>query len=87
MAEHHQKEIMKQQQEIMLAQKDLDYIKLAIADLKQLIVQMQQQNSDNMKKFVTQDQFKPVKTVVYGLVTLILSAVVMAILADIIKQS
>lgn len=85
MAEHH-KEMMKQQQDIMLAQKDLDYIKLAIADLKQLIVQMQQQNSDDMKKFVTKDQFKPVKTVVYGMVTLMLSAVILGILANIIKQ-
>jgi len=64
----------------MLAQKDLDYIKLAIADLKQLIVQMQQQNSDDMKKFVTQDQFKPVKMIVYGMAGIILTGAIIEIL-------
>lgn len=42
---------------------------------------------DRMEKdYVTQDQFEPIKRLVYGTVTLVLSAVVLGVLALIMRK-
>lgn len=38
------------------------------------------------KKYVSQEEFKPVKSIVYGMVTLILTAVVGALIALVIQK-
>jgi hypothetical protein len=48
-----------------LLKKDIEYIKDAVKDMKE----------DLRTRFVTQDQFRPVKIIVYGMVALILTAV------------
>lgn len=40
--------------------------------------------AENMEKMVTQAEFKPVKALVYGLVGLIMTAVVLAIIAVVV---
>lgn len=61
---------------LALMQQDLAYIKANIDDIK-----------DKMENnYVTQEEFKPIRNIVYGMVTLILTGVVGALLALIIKQ-
>lgn len=38
------------------------------------------------KEYVTQDQFEPIKRIVYGLVSIILTSVVVGVLALVIKN-
>lgn len=57
-----------------LVAKDVEYLKRDVAEMK----------GDLKGKFVTQDQFEPIKKIVYGLVALILTAVVVALLGTII---
>lgn len=56
-------------------QKDIEYIKKEITEIKQLV-------SDH---YVTKVEFDPIKKIVYGLVGLVLTAVVVGILALVIK--
>ncbi len=57
-------------------QKDVEFIKINVSEMK-----------DKMEKdYVTQDEFKPVKNIVYGLVGLILTSVVGALIALVLKQ-
>lgn len=56
--------------------KDLDYIKTEIDDIKDRV-------SGN---FVTKEAFEPVRKIVYGLVTLILTAVVGALIGLVILR-
>jgi sterol desaturase/sphingolipid hydroxylase (fatty acid hydroxylase superfamily) len=57
--------------------KDVDYIKEMLRDFKKYLMRSQEENE---KKFVTQDQFKPIKLIVYGMVSVILLAVLSNIL-------
>lgn len=55
---------------------DLDYIKRDIADIKATI----------RTDYVTREEFSPIKSIVYGLVGIIMTAVVGALVALVIKQ-
>jgi hypothetical protein len=63
--------------------KDLEYIKKDISDTK-LDIKAINEKLDN--KFVTKDEFSTVKTIVYGLVGLILTSVIIALMYTIIKK-
>ena len=54
---------------------DLEYIKRDVADIKRSLE----------NKFVTQDQFEPIKRIVYGLVSIVLTAFVVAVVALVLK--
>jgi hypothetical protein len=54
--------------------KDLDYIKSDVADIK----------NDIQGHFVTKEEFEPVKKITFGLVTLVLTAVVIALIGLVI---
>ena len=54
----------------------MEYIKHSVEDIVHKLE----------KNYVTQDQFEPIKRLVYGVVTLVLVAVVGAIMALIIKR-
>lgn len=70
--------------EVIIAemQKDIQFIKLSLEKLEQYFT-----NSDkeNKKIYVTQDQFRPVRLIVYSLTGLILTSVFLSILASILK--
>ncbi len=53
----------------------IKYVQRDIKDIKESL----------QHHYVTQDQFEPIKRIVYGLITLILTAVVVALLALIIQ--
>lgn len=56
--------------------KDIEYIKSDVTEIK-----------DKMNKdYVTQEEFKPIRNIVYGMVTMTLTAVVGALLTLILKQ-
>lgn len=55
---------------------NIDYLKSEVIEIKTMIG----------KNFVTRDEFEPVKKIVYGLVTLILVAVVGGIMALLFKK-
>ena len=55
---------------------DLSYLKEDIADIKRKM------EGD----YVTKDQFEPVRKIVYGLVAILLTSVVLAVVALVIKQ-
>jgi hypothetical protein len=56
--------------------KDIEYIKCDVTEIK-----------DKMNKdYVTQEEFKPIRNIVYGMVTMTLTAVVGALLTLILKQ-
>jgi hypothetical protein len=57
-------------------QKDVEFIKINVSEMKEKME----------KDYVTQDEFKPVKNIVYGLVGLILTSVVGALIALVLKQ-
>ena len=56
-------------------QADLDYIKRDIGEIKERL----------NRQYVTQDQFDPIKRIVYGLVSIVLTAVVVAIVALVLR--
>lgn len=56
--------------------KDIEYIK---CDVKEIKGKMEQD-------YVTQEEFKPIRNIVYGMVTMTLTAVVGALLTLILKQ-
>lgn len=58
---------------------DIQYIKRDITEIKQAI-------KDGKNDFVSRAEFAPIRQIVYGLVGLILTAVVGALLALIIRQ-
>lgn len=58
---------------------DIKYIQRDLGEIKQAL-------KENNDKFVTQDEFEPIKKIVYGLVGLILTGVVGALLTLIIRQ-
>lgn len=55
---------------------DIAYIKDEVKDIKQKLE----------GQYVTQDEFEPIKKIVYGLVTLILTAVVMGLIGLVLKK-
>jgi len=63
------------EQSLALIEQALDYIKKDIKDIKEEL--------DG--KYVTQDQFEPVRRIVYGGVAFILIAVVGAVIALVVK--
>jgi len=75
---------------MVILQKDIEFIKETVKDLRDYIHQVQESNEntkkENNKRYVTQDQFKPVKSIVYGLTAIVLSTVFIAILASIINK-
>lgn len=56
--------------------KDLEFIKADVADIK----------SDIQGHFVTKEEFEPVKKITFGLVTLILTAVIIALIGLVINK-
>jgi hypothetical protein len=60
---------------LAVIQNDIGYIKCEIVDIKSIIA----------TKYVTKDEFEPIKKVVYGLVSVILLAVVAAVITLILK--
>ena len=60
---------------IALIQQDVVYIKENIRAIKDELV----------GKYVTTDQFEPIKKIVYGLVTAVLLAVISAIMAIVVR--
>jgi hypothetical protein len=70
------KEEEKNEVNIALIAKDIEYIKGDVKEIK-----------DKMEKnYITREEFDPIKKIVYGIVTLVLSGVVVAILALVIKK-
>ena len=61
--------------QLAVIQNDITYIKQEVSEIKRLV----------QEHYVTKSEFEPIKKIVYGLVSLILIAVVGAILALIIK--
>jgi hypothetical protein len=61
---------------LAVIQNDITYIKQEVDDIKKLVE----------NKYVTKDEFDPIKKVVYGMVGLILVAVVGAVLALVISR-
>lgn len=61
---------------LAVIQKDLEYIKANVDDIKHKMEQ----------DYVTQEEFKPIRNIVYGMVSIVLTGVVGALLALIIKQ-
>ena len=57
-------------------QKDVEFIKINVSEMKEKME----------KDYVTQDEFKPVKNIVYGVVGLLLTSVVGALIALVLKQ-
>jgi hypothetical protein len=58
---------------------DIKYIQRDLGEIKTSL-------KENNDKFVTQDEFEPIRKIVYGLVGLILTGVVGALLTLIIRQ-
>ena len=60
-------------------QKDIEYIKGMLEDLKGYFIATKQENNE---RFVTKDQFLPVKLITYGMVALILISVLSGLLQN-----
>lgn len=60
----------------------IEFIKQDISETKTMVRELSKRLDE---RFVTVDQFAPVKTVVYGLVALILSAVIGGLITLVIK--
>lgn len=60
-------------------------IALVARDVKYIISEMEKIEKKLDSDYVTQDQFEPVRKIVYGLVATVLLAVIAAILAIVIK--
>lgn len=63
--------------DLLVLMNDVAYIKEDVKEIKTSV----------QSNYVTKDQFDPVRRLVYGLVTVILSSVVVAVLALVIKGS
>ena len=55
---------------------DTSYLKTEIAEIKEML----------SSKFVSHDEFNPVKRLVYGLVSIILGGVIIALLTTVFKK-
>jgi hypothetical protein len=68
----------RQTDKVVLAEikKDIEYIKSDVTDIKHKM------ESD----YVTQEEFKPIRNIVYGMVSLVLTGVVGALITLVIKQ-
>ena len=55
-----------------------------VSDIKHSMQENNDAMNNRMEKFVTQDQFSPVKAIVYGIVGLVLTAVAIALLAMVV---
>jgi hypothetical protein len=64
---------------IQALQKDIEYIKEMLKDLKDYFIKTKEENE---KRFVTQDQFRPIKLIVYGMI----GAILLAVLSDVISK-
>jgi len=64
------------QVKLAVIQNDLSYIKKEIGEIKGLV----------QEQYVTKNEFEPIKKIVYGMIGLILIAVVGALLALVIKK-
>lgn len=64
------------QAELAVISNDISYIKRDVSDIKKTV-----QNG-----YVTKDQFEPIQRIVYGLVGLILVAVVGAVISLVVKR-
>jgi thiosulfate reductase cytochrome b subunit len=62
--------------QILLMAQDISYIRETVKDLK---VEVQ-------AKYVTNDQFEPIKKIVYGLVSAVLLAVIAAAMALVVRS-
>ena len=60
--------------ELALVQKDVEYIKQSVDEIKRDLEELPD-------KFVSQDQFYPIRAIVYGLVGAVLMGVIGAVLA------
>lgn len=61
---------------IALMAQDISYIKDAVRDIK----------TEVESKYVTSDQFEPVKRIVYGLVAIILTMVMAGLMALVVRK-
>jgi hypothetical protein len=61
---------------LAVIQNDISYIKKEVDDIKVLV----------SEQYVTKSEFEPIKRIVYGMVSVILMAVVAAVLAIIIRK-
>lgn len=77
MADKQTKSELKNEVALALIRQSVDYIKDDVRDIKKKM-------DDN---FVTRGEFDPIKRIVYGLVTLILIAVVGAMIAQVVIQT
>lgn len=64
---------------------DLHKLKLELALLGQKVQHLKEDFDDQVKKFVTHDQFYSVRLLTHGLAGLILTGVVGALIASVIK--
>lgn len=62
-------------------ERDLEWIKKTLETMERGLEKIP---TDTERIYVTKAEFEPIKRVVYGIVTLILSAVVMAIVAQVL---
>lgn len=61
---------------------DMEYMKTAITEIKVTIAEQNRVNRDN---YVTKDEFLPVRNLIYGLVALVLTSVIGAVIAVVVK--
>lgn len=71
-----------QSTKIALIQQDMQYVKEGMKDLKDGMDEVNKKLND---RYVSKEEFEPIKKVVYGLVGLILVAVVGAIISLVVK--
>lgn len=69
--------------QVALIKRDMEYIKRAMDDLKVSVNEVKKNTQDN---FVTKAEFTPVRMVVYGLVGLLLTAVVGSLISLVVTQ-
>ena len=61
---------------LAVLQNTVDYIKEEVIEIKTVVT----------TKYVTRDEFQPIKNLVYGMVTLILSGVILGLLSLVIRK-
>lgn len=71
---------MDKKSDINVINTKLDYINKSIEEIKGIL-------SDLDKKYVTQESFQPVKSIVYGFVSLILVTIIGALLTVVVKAN
>lgn len=69
--------------QVALIKKDMEYIKRGLDDLKTSVADVKKNTEAN---FVLKAEFTPVKQIVYGLVGLVLTAVVTAVIGLVILK-